>query len=119
MSLKEVHSPHGVVWQVRWLGASLFPKSRDFGEKQEAEAFYLETRERRLRVLTQIFHWFTIVVTAIVFGIGVFLVLDARHRRAVPGDFTRVGGATRVETAVEASRFWLRRPKLVVRTGAH
>jgi hypothetical protein len=33
--------------------------------------------------------------------------------------FSRVGGTTRVETALEASRFWLTPPRLVVETQAH
>jgi hypothetical protein len=50
--------------------------------------------------------------------VGVWLLWDVWLGRPVAAAFTRIGGATRVETAVEASRFWLTPPRRVVMTPA-
>lgn len=50
--------------------------------------------------------------------LGLLLLRLTYRGSTVAADFTRVGGATRVETAVEASRFWLTAPKVVVETPA-
>jgi hypothetical protein len=50
-------------------------------------------------------------------GVVVVGFLWVRERPLVPG-FTRVGGATSVETAVDASTFWLSPPQFVVETPA-
>ena len=57
------------------------------------------------------------VVAALgVFAVGMYLLWGVWDRRPVAAAFTRVGGATRVETALEASRFWLKPPGCVVKT---
>ena len=59
-----------------------------------------------------------------VFFAGVGLVVAgfatwyAWHGKPVADAFSRVGGPTRVETAVEASRFWAAPPRLVVTVNA-
>jgi len=53
-------------------------------------------------------------VAALVVGVG--LLWDIWQGKPVAAAFTRVGGATRVETAVEASRLWLTPPQHVVMT---
>jgi hypothetical protein len=51
--------------------------------------------------------------------VGILLLWGIWDGGPVVAAFTRVGGATRVETALEASRFWLRPPQLVVETQTH
>jgi hypothetical protein len=51
-----------------------------------------------------------------VFSLSVLLLLNFRRGTPVAAPFTRVGGATHVETAVDASRFWLTPPQYVVET---
>jgi hypothetical protein len=46
--------------------------------------------------------------------VGLFMLWDDWRGFPVAAAFTRVGGPTRVETAVDASRFWLRPPRCVV-----
>ena len=58
------------------------------------------------------------------FGLAVLVIAgfslwDAWKGPPVAAAFTRVGGPTRVETAIEASRFWLEPPAYVVKTPAH
>jgi hypothetical protein len=48
--------------------------------------------------------------------IGLLLLRTIVQGRPVTAEFSRVGGATRVETAVEASRFWLTPPQIVAIT---
>jgi hypothetical protein len=50
--------------------------------------------------------------------VGFWLLWGVWRARPVAAAFTRVGGPTRVETAVEASRFWLTPPQRVVTTPA-
>jgi hypothetical protein len=56
-----------------------------------------------------------IVATLVVEGWSLW---DSHHTQEVAAAFTRVGGATRVETAVDASRFWITPPQCVVETPA-
>jgi hypothetical protein len=51
--------------------------------------------------------------------IGFWLLWGIWRGRPVAAAFTRVGGPTRVETAVEASRFWLTPPQRVVTTAVN
>jgi hypothetical protein len=51
--------------------------------------------------------------------VGLFMLWDDWRGFPVAAAFTRVGGPTRVETAVDASRFWLRPPRCVVETPAN
>jgi len=46
--------------------------------------------------------------------VGILLLWDDLRGTPVAAGFTRVGGPTRVETAVDASRFWLTPPQCVV-----
>jgi hypothetical protein len=58
------------------------------------------------------------ILALLVLVIAVLLLWDAYRGRPVAASFTQVGGPTRVETAVEASRFWLEPPTQVVTTPA-
>ena len=51
--------------------------------------------------------------------LGFFVLRDYWRGQPIAAAFTRVGGPTRVETAVEASRFWLTPPTSVVTTPAN
>jgi hypothetical protein len=62
--------------------------------------------------------WAAVVVALGVCAVGILLLLGVWDGRPVAAAFTRVGGATRVETALEASRFWLTPPQFVVETQA-
>lgn len=59
-----------------------------------------------------------IIALAIV-GIGIWLLVDLLSPVPVAAAFTRVGGDTRVETALEASRFWQEPPPGVVMIPGH
>jgi hypothetical protein len=59
-----------------------------------------------------------IILAVLVVIIALLSLWDALWGRPVAASFTRVGGPTRVETAVEASRFWLEPPTQVVTTPA-
>src|SRR5689334_11686376 len=48
----------------------------------------------------------------------VWSLWDSHHTQEVAAAFTRVGGATRVETALDASRLWVTPPQCVVETPA-
>jgi hypothetical protein len=62
--------------------------------------------------------WAAVAVALGVCAVGILLLWGVWGGRPVAAAFTRVGGATRVETALEASRFWLTPPQLVVETPA-
>jgi hypothetical protein len=62
--------------------------------------------------------WAAVVVALCVCGVGVYLLWGVWNGSPVAAAFTRVGGATRVETSLEASRFWLTPPHCVVETQA-
>lgn len=47
-------------------------------------------------------------------GIGIWLIVDKWVPKLVAGAFTRVGGETRIETALEASSLWREPPRGVV-----
>lgn len=59
-----------------------------------------------------------IAATLGVLALAIHLLIANWRGRPVAAAFTRVAGATRVETAVAASRFWLTPPQLVVTTSA-
>ena len=63
--------------------------------------------------------WAAVVIALGVCAVGIYLLWGAWDRKPAAAAFTRVAGATRVETALEASRFWLTPPRLVVETQAH
>jgi hypothetical protein len=67
-----------------------------------------------------VWHWellrFVAALGAVL--VGLLLLWDIRQSRPVAAAFSRVGGPTRVETAVEASRFWRTPPAYVVTTKA-
>jgi hypothetical protein len=63
-------------------------------------------------------NWLVFLAALAVLAVGVLLLWDVWQGRPVAAAFTRVGGVTRVETAVEASRFWLTPPQHVVTTPA-
>jgi hypothetical protein len=54
------------------------------------------------------------IIALSILGIGIWLLVDLWDATPVAADFTRVGGETRVETALEASRFWPDPPPGVV-----
>lgn len=62
--------------------------------------------------------WAAVVVGLGVCAVGIFLLWGVWDGSPVAAAFTRVGGATQVETALEASRFWLTPPQYVVETEA-
>jgi hypothetical protein len=72
---------------------------------------WLSEHRAQLRSLAKV------ALTVYVVGTVVIVLLAMRGRPAA-GAFTRVGGATHVETAVEASHFWLQPPGYVVTTPA-
>ena len=55
-----------------------------------------------------------VVAAALELLVGLWLLSNAWHGSPVAAPFTRVGGPTRLETAVEASRFWLEPPRRIV-----
>jgi hypothetical protein len=61
-------------------------------------------------------NWAAVAVALGVFAVGMYLLWGVWDGRPLAAAFTRVGGATRVETALEASRFWLTPPRCVVMT---
>ena len=71
------------------------------------------------RILRLAWALLKLAVAVLVLLIGLWLLRDAIHGKRVEAAFTRVGGPTRVETAIEASRFWLRAPNWVVTVPAH
>lgn len=58
------------------------------------------------------------IVAALVLGVTCWQLWLAWHARPIAAAFTRVSGATRVDTALDASRFWVKRPWRVVITPA-
>ena len=60
--------------------------------------------------------WAAVVAALGVCAVGILLLWGVWDGTPVAAAFTRVGGATRVETALEASRFWLMPPQTVVET---
>jgi hypothetical protein len=64
-------------------------------------------------------NWVGFVAALFALVVGFMLLWGIWRGRPVAAPFTRVGGATRVETALEASRFWLKPPKYVVMTRAY
>jgi hypothetical protein len=62
--------------------------------------------------------WAAVVAALGVCAVGILLLWGVWDGTPVAAAFTRVGGATQVETALEASRFWLTPPQLVVETQA-
>jgi hypothetical protein len=62
--------------------------------------------------------WVVLLAAILVSVIGVLLFLNIRHGTPVAAPFTRVGGTTHVETAVDATRFWLIPPQYVVEVSA-
>src|SRR6516225_9377441 len=56
----------------------------------------------------------TLIAAAGALFVAIWLLGDSWHSSPVAAQFTRVGGPTRVETAVYASHFWLTPPPCVV-----
>lgn len=55
-----------------------------------------------------------LLVALAVLGVSILILVSTTRPAAVDAGFTRVGGATRVETSADAARFWLRTPKYFV-----
>lgn len=49
----------------------------------------------------------TLFILLLITAVSLWLLWGLKHPRPVAAAFTRVGGATRVETSVNASRFWI------------
>ncbi len=77
-----------------------------------AEASPKEERRRRRQQYVAIF------VALAIFVVAASMLRDAWKPSPVATHFARVGGATRVETAMEAARFWLTAPQRVYLTSA-
>jgi hypothetical protein len=60
--------------------------------------------------------WAAVAVALGVFAVGILLLWGVWDGAPIAAAFTRVGGTTRVETSLEASRFWLTPPRYVVKT---
>ena len=60
----------------------------------------------------------TFILGVLAFLIGLWLLWFAWEGEEVAAPFTRVGGSTRVETAIAASRFWPDTPDAIVTTPA-
>lgn len=59
--------------------------------------------------------WITFLAALGVLAVGLLLLLlDVFGSRQVAAPFTRVGGASQIETAVDASRFWVTPPRVFV-----
>ncbi len=58
------------------------------------------------------------IIALAVLGIGIWLLVDLWEGTPTAAAFTRVGGETHVETALEASRFWAKPPGWVVAVSA-
>src|SRR5947209_2445373 len=56
----------------------------------------------------------TLVIALLVTAISLWLLWGLERPEPVAAAFTRVGGTTRVETSVDASRFWISRRHSVV-----
>jgi hypothetical protein len=77
------------------------------------------SREAEQLTLSQVLgNWVVFLAAAGILAVGIWLLVDILSGAPVAADFTRVGGATGVETAVDASRFWLSAPASVVETPA-
>src|SRR6516165_623337 len=59
-------------------------------------------------------NWLVFIAALLALVFGVWLLVLVSHGTPVAAAFTRVGGPTRVETAVAASRFWLTPPSQFV-----
>jgi hypothetical protein len=64
-------------------------------------------------------NWLVFIAALLALGAGVWLLLIVSHGSPVAAAFTRVGGVTRVETAVDASRFWITPPRHFVTIPAY
>lgn len=62
--------------------------------------------------------WLVFIAALLALAAGTGLVIILWHGTPVAADFTRVGGPTRVETALGASRSWITPPQCVVETSA-
>jgi hypothetical protein len=62
--------------------------------------------------------WIALLAALCVLVFGLLLLPYTWHPEPIAAPFTRVGGQTNVETAVDASRFWLNSPQVVVETSA-
>jgi hypothetical protein len=63
------------------------------------------------KLLVALDKWLVFIAALLALAAGVWLLVIVWHGRPVAADFTRVGGATRVETAVGASRSWITPPQ--------
>lgn len=77
----------------------------------------LSPKERRVRAKRRA-QWVGLIAALLVVVFGVLLLWGVWYGSPVAAPFTRVGGQTNVETAVDASHFWLTPPKFVVKTPA-
>jgi hypothetical protein len=73
-------------------------------DDQSAEAEKL-AKDKRSKRVQSICNWLTFLAALGVTALGIFVLLGTQHPSRVAADFTRVGGATRVETALEPRAF--------------
>ena len=86
-----------------------------------AQAADRSDEKHRPNLAKKLGNWLVFLAALAALAVGIWLLRDTWRGSPVAAAFTRVGGATRVETAVDASRFWLTPPQYVVETrmGAH
>src|SRR4051812_8092103 len=82
-------------------------------ESESRDAAEAKPDRRRDRI--QLFAFFVALLGLVV---GVRLAVEFAHPLPVAVSFTRVGGATRVETAAYAARFWTTRPRRAIQVAA-
>ncbi len=63
--------------------------------------------------------WAAVVAALGLCAVGILLLWGVWEGTPIAAAFTRVGGASQVETALEASRFWLTPPQYAVITPTH
>jgi hypothetical protein len=89
----------------------------DNGAAREARRKKLAARRKKRSAALKSLGNILIALSALgVLIVALLSVWDVHRSQPLAAAFTRVGGTTRVETALEAARFWLTPPRCVVMT---
>jgi hypothetical protein len=86
------------------------PSEQEKKKKKRSE----EEKKKRSERIALIIKLFTAAAALAVVAIGMYSLWGTWRPAPAAEPFTRVGGRTSVETAVDAARFWLNAPKTVV-----